>query len=194
MNKLPLVVTRWTTQSGRRRAALEPGYVKIDERSFPELLAIAPRFAKYVRYVDLDDAPDGDWSDFFRADIAMVLAAMMTFDAEARAAQFRRLRLGVREEASDARKLDLLKQLFGAIVALPREVDGWLSSVESLEATPAGASLRRLLTSTIRHELRELLEQLRAYGAATAQSSALGHSIEMDCHHLHHAWGVGDVC
>ena len=41
----PIVITRWTSQAGRRRAALEPGYVKIDESAvWPDWLnnLIAP--------------------------------------------------------------------------------------------------------------------------------------------------------
>jgi len=108
MSGSPIVITRWATQAGRRRPAIEPGYVKIDERSFPELLAIAPRFARHVRYFGPDDCPEGDWSDFFRADIAMVLAAMMTFDAPRRAAEFRRLWSSVQDETSDARKFEFI--------------------------------------------------------------------------------------
>ena len=59
----PTIITRWATQAGRRRAALEADYIGIDERSFPELLAFAPSFGRHVRYVGIDDQPDGTWSD-----------------------------------------------------------------------------------------------------------------------------------
>ncbi|MEA2880294.1 MAG: hypothetical protein QOF14_5490 [Hyphomicrobiales bacterium] len=188
----PLVITRWTSQAGRRRVALEPGYVKIDERTFPDLLAFAPRFAKQVRYFDLDDTPDGHWSDFFRADIAMVLAAIVTFDATGRSKEFRRLRLRAQHETSDVRKLDLLEQLFDTILALAREVDGWLATVEYLEPSTVTASVRRLLASRIRHELAPLLERLRAHGAG--QPGALGRPVHLDCGHFQQVWRIGEIC
>ena len=84
MERRPIIITRWASQAGRSRAALQAGYVGIDERTLPELLAFAPSFARHVRYIAADDQPDGNWSDFFLADSAMVLASMAVFDAAER--------------------------------------------------------------------------------------------------------------
>ena len=58
-----------TKQSDRLPKALSNGYVKIDERSFDDLLAQMAEYAKRLDYFDVIDeeiVKNGDWTDFFR--------------------------------------------------------------------------------------------------------------------------------
>ena len=59
-----------TSQAGRLQAALDPGYVSLDERSYEDLLAFAWRYAGELKYVDEDDREAGDWRAFFGPDAA----------------------------------------------------------------------------------------------------------------------------
>lgn len=191
----PIVITRWASQARRRRPALEPGYVRIDERSFRELLAFATEYSKLVRFVDTDGNPDGgDWFDFFTADSAMLLARMATFDTVARAEQFHELRRQLQHESSNPKKLDLLGQLFQATLALPAEVDAWYAAAETLHAGTSGPALHRFLASAISRELAPLLRQLRAYGAGASAPGALGHTFVVDPNAFCHIWHLGHVC
>jgi hypothetical protein len=169
----PIIITRWASQTGRARAALEPDYVGIDERTLPELLAFAPSFARHVRYVAADDRSDGNWSDFFLADSAMVLASMAVFDATERSRRFREASRQVALETSDALKFDRLQTLFNVILALPGEVDAWYAAAESLPHDAGADALRGLLASAISRELAPLLAQLRGYGAGAGQPGGL---------------------
>ena len=189
-----IVISRWASQASRVRAALEPGYVGIDERSFPELLAFAPSFARHVRYVAADNRPDGDWSDFFLADSAMVLASMAVFDATDRSRRFHEASRRVQSENSDALKLEHLKTLFDVILALPRQVEAWYAAAETLRGDTAATALRALLASAIGRELAPLLAQLRSYGVGAGQPGALGHAIPVDCRHFQPIWQAEFVC
>jgi hypothetical protein len=191
----PIVITRWASQAGRRRPALEPGYVRIDERSFQELLAFATEYGKLVRFVDTDGNPDdGDWFDFFMADSATLLARMAAFDTAARAEQFHELRRQLQHESSNPKKLDLLGQLFQATLALPAEVDAWYAAAETLRAGTSGPALHRFLASAIGRELAPLLRQLRAYGAGASAPGALGQAFVVDPNAFCHIWHLGQVC
>ena len=194
MERGPIIITRWASQTGRARAALEPDYVGIDERTLPELLAFAPSFARHVRYVAADDRSDGNWSDFFLADSAMVLASMAVFDATERSRRFREASRQVALETSDALKFDRLQTLFNVILELPGEVDAWYAAAESLPHDAGADALRGLLASAISRELAPLLAQLRGYGAGAGQPGGLGHPIPVDCRHFRSIWQTEFVC
>jgi hypothetical protein len=189
----PIIITQWATQTGRRRAALAPGYVGIDERSLPELLAFAPSFARHVRYIDTEGRPDGDWSDFFLADSAMLLASMAVFDGARRSHQFHEACRAVQSENVDALKFERLKALFNTILALASKVEAWRTTAMKLSDGP-GDALRNLLMSTISRELAPLLSRLRAYGFGAGQPGALGQPIPDRCHHFHPIWQTRYVC
>jgi hypothetical protein len=194
VEKRPLIITRWASQAGRSRAALRPDYVGIDERTLPELLAFAPSFARHVRYIAADDEPDGNWSDFFLADSAMVLASMAVFDAAGRSRRFREASQQVRLETSDALKLERLQALFDVILALLREVDAWYAAAEGLPHNADADALRGLLASAISSELAPLLARLRGYGAGAGQPSGLGHPIPVDYRQFRSIWQTEFVC
>lgn len=54
-----------TKQSNRLPKALSGDYVKIDERSFDDLLAQMAEYAKRLVYYDDNMKPSGDWHEFF---------------------------------------------------------------------------------------------------------------------------------
>jgi hypothetical protein len=194
VERRPIIITRWASQAGRSRAALQPDYVGIDERTLPELLAFAPSFARHVRYIAADDRPDGNWSDFFLADSAMVLASMAVFDAAERSRRFREASEQVRLETSDALKLERLQALFDVILALPKEVEAWYAATEGLPQDADADALRGLLESAISGELAPLLARLRGYGAAAGQPGGLGHRIRVDCRQFRSIWQTEFIC
>lgn len=55
-----------TKQSDRLPKALSGNYVKIDERSFDDLLAQMAEYAERLTYFDDNLNPSGDWTDFFK--------------------------------------------------------------------------------------------------------------------------------
>jgi hypothetical protein len=189
-----IIISRWATQAGRSRAPLDPGYVGIDERSLQDLLAFAPSFARHVRFIDADDQPDGNWSDFFLADSAMVLASIAVFDPADRARRFHDACLQVQSEPADALKFERLKTLFNIILALPWEVDGWYTAAQRLPDGAGGHALRALLASAIRDELAPAFAELRGYGIGAGQPGALGQPIPVDCDHFHPIWQTQFLC
>lgn len=193
IERRPIIISQWASQAGRRRAALEPDYVGIDERTLPELLAFAPSFARHVRYFDLEDREDGDWSVFFMADSAMILASIAMFDGAARSRRFRKACQDLHLENADALRFEQLKKLFNTIVSLAAEVEAWHTAAIRLTDS-TGAGLRALLTSVISRELAPLLGRLRAYGFGAGQPGALGLSIPVRCHHFHPIWRNRDMC
>jgi hypothetical protein len=66
----PLVQHRdGVSQAQRLQAALAPDYIAIDERSLVDLLAFARQYAKELRYYNLHNGAEGDWSAFLSPDL-----------------------------------------------------------------------------------------------------------------------------
>jgi hypothetical protein len=66
----PLVQHRdGVSQAQRRQAALAPDYIAVDERSLKDLLAFARQYAKELRYYNLHNSVEGDWSAFLSPDL-----------------------------------------------------------------------------------------------------------------------------
>lgn len=63
-----------TAQSERQPLAQQPDYVQIDERSFADWVVFARDYARFVKYYNHSNTPEGDWTDFWSANPAIVLA------------------------------------------------------------------------------------------------------------------------
>ena len=64
----PNIFRPGTNQNERHKAALQPEYVSVEERSTHDILRFARDYAKSVRYYDLDNNKSGFWSAFLNFD------------------------------------------------------------------------------------------------------------------------------
>ncbi len=64
----------------RRPQALSAEYCSLDERSLSELLHLIHRFSKSVSYTNTKNELDGDWSEFFKNNLAFLLSDIACFD------------------------------------------------------------------------------------------------------------------
>ena len=53
-----------TSQQGRRMAALDPSYFSVEERTTEDLIRFARKFAAELKFFNLDNEEDGDWTGF----------------------------------------------------------------------------------------------------------------------------------
>jgi hypothetical protein len=54
-----------TNQDQRLLPALDPDFIKVDERGIKELLSFTYGLSKEINFFDLKNQPDGDWQEFF---------------------------------------------------------------------------------------------------------------------------------
>ena len=74
-NKINYLNFTGCNQQNRYSRALNPEYVKIDERSFTDNLVYSLGLSKLLNYYNFQNRPDGDWSEFL-TDEAVILAAI----------------------------------------------------------------------------------------------------------------------
>ena len=69
-----------TSQADRRKAALDPDYVLVDERSLQDLLVFTRAYARELKYFDERNQSDGDWSRFIGTELDLEQAAAYADD------------------------------------------------------------------------------------------------------------------
>ena len=67
-------------QHNRAPKSLDPDFVKLDDRTLPELLAYSAELSKYIKYYNLKDVEDGTWEPFFLSDISVIIALIISTD------------------------------------------------------------------------------------------------------------------
>jgi hypothetical protein len=75
------LVRHGTGQAERLPAALDPAYVKVDERGPDDLLCFVQRYASLLQYYDSENRPAGDWRPFVEKDVSVVIALIANYDA-----------------------------------------------------------------------------------------------------------------
>ncbi len=63
-----------TSQSERQSDALDPNYVKVDERTFADWIVFVRDYSRFVQYFNSDNTAEGNWEDFWSANPAIILA------------------------------------------------------------------------------------------------------------------------
>ena len=100
------------TQDERRIKALDPEYVKIDERKVEDLLKFMTDFASQINFYDEKNQIDGDWQDFFKSDINILILLVTKFDLTGHLVQFDRIESKIHTSTSDKDAISALKDLF----------------------------------------------------------------------------------
>jgi len=80
MNWKGIPITDGSGRQDRQPAALSPGYFNVDELAFEDLLTMAAGIASGLGYYNLANEIDGDWSDLFQADEAVIMAEILCTD------------------------------------------------------------------------------------------------------------------
>lgn len=76
-------VTDGTDQDSRKLPALEAGYFNVDELTFESLLAMGADFSSAINFFDLQNRVNGDWSELFTTDEAVIMAMILSADIKA---------------------------------------------------------------------------------------------------------------
>ncbi|WP_305661757.1 hypothetical protein [Daejeonella sp.] len=100
------------TQDERRIKALDPGYVKIDDRKISDFLKFMSDFAGQVNFYNEKDKIDSDWQDFFTSDKSILILLITKFDLTSHLIQFEKLEAQIHIASGDKEALEALRNLF----------------------------------------------------------------------------------
>lgn len=71
-----------SAQAARLPKSLEKDYFRLDDRSAQDMIVAAHEYARLLRYHNLNNVAEGDWSCFWRADYITLLAAVAALDTD----------------------------------------------------------------------------------------------------------------
>ena len=172
-----------TGQLDRLPAALDPEYVKVDERGPDDLLRFIQRYAACLQYYDVDNRPAGDWRPFVENDVASVIALIAQYDTRAINdcyEWFKPAAAGA-ETFSPAVK-SALSVIFDLVFTCAATFDGWYGR------TPAGlgihTELNRIITAQLRQSLHAAIAAYRHAAANQLVAAVEPAAIPIDCRKL----------
>ena len=71
-----------THQATRLLKALNPEYVRLEDRDMATMLSFIADLSENIKYYNLDNEEDGNWNEFYTFDISIVLASIISTDLE----------------------------------------------------------------------------------------------------------------
>jgi len=139
-----------TSQNQRQPMALNPDYIKIDDRTLQEFLVYAQKFARQVYYYNDANNIEGDWEDFWSYDISVIIAAIERTNPHEEKLKFFQV-------FNSQPTVEGLLQLFNIILNVARKLDQWSLNITS------GNELQDLISRLIKANLGLFLKQIAAY-------------------------------
>lgn len=150
-----------TSQYERLLQALTPDFFKIDNRSAKELINATYQYAHLLKYYNLENKPDGDWTDFWKVEMLTFLAHLSTIDVEQIVFDYNHIKetfeQGTAEEietTEDNRREAYHVQLIEYLLQLALRLE------DTLENLPTDLSLRTEIITLIEKDSITDTEQL----------------------------------
>lgn len=182
-------------QDKRLLPALDPNYVKIDERSLADFLCLYKRLSGKLQYYDINNQPKGDWLAFIEQDMSTVIAAISKRDLgdEKRCLQDQADIFDNINSTEGELKI-ALKATFDLILTRAVEIDGWYR--KSIAGFDLRVELDRIIPAQLQDALRNALgyyffanqEQLLTTQAKPEGSPELLDMDNIKTAQLRHIW------
>lgn len=124
------------SQRQRRALALDPSFVKIDERTLGDFLVFAQDFSKQVCYYNLSNQQESDWQDFWKCDPTLVIAAIEKTNPLP-------LKKAYEQILQNDPSVDGLYQLIQTLTRVAKQIDFWYVNLQ--ERSNFKTELKRLI-------------------------------------------------
>ncbi|MCW9708163.1 baseplate J/gp47 family protein [Fodinibius salsisoli] len=144
------------SQKKRTPEALDPDYVKVDERTLADLLRFVNHYAELLQYYGPGDSPQGDWQPFFERDMTSIIVLLTEENPDQYIDCMDAMQREIEEDGASYQEVrKAFKTLFDLIATLAVEIDRWFR--ESIEGYQFHAHLRRLITADLRPALHKTI-------------------------------------
>jgi hypothetical protein len=134
----------------RKLEALNPSFVKVDERTLEDFLVFALDFSRQVQFYNLSNQPDGNWEDFWGFDPTVVIAVIGKSNPLP-------AKLALESELALPPSAQGLQRIFRLITDVARKIDDWYKKLLP------GSGLHNEIKRLILANFKNLLPQLLAY-------------------------------
>ena len=182
-----------TSQDGRSLKGLDFDYVKIDERSFEDLLVFSVGFSKLINYYNLNNKVEGDWSDFL-TDETVIIATMIDSDPGKIEIQFKNNIYKAKLFNKKEKKVFYLKKCFNEIHEIALRFQYWYTRLKAVESyTMEDSSVKQEVENAIISKLSDALGRLKALNDGAFQKEGLDESFGLDFEKFDEVWRLKEV-
>ena len=153
-------ITDGSGQLQRYLKALDPSYAPIDGRSIEDLLVFAKKYAELIRFYDVPESKiEGDdtdpkklsWSEFFRRDMAVIIASIAVTDIAVYKQAYDQANTNLQRQPD----LDFYAALFVPIIDMLKKIDGWYTV--AIPQNPLYNDLVLAIQSNLKQQTKKIL-------------------------------------
>ncbi len=164
-NKTNILHWNGTSQNERLLQSLLPDSIKVDEHSISDLLAFASKFSEIIKYYDLTNSPVGDWGQFFKKDVSIFLATIISTDLHKIEKEHNRLITILDNAPRASEKLEALEGLMQQILDMAKQINDWYEDTLDMDRLNMmySSELENELENAIKQQLAQSLRTLLAY-------------------------------
>lgn len=167
MNRKEQETMHWNgaNQGERMLKALNPEFIKVDERSLSDFLAFASQYSRLIRYFDENNTQDGDWTKFFQNDLSIYIASIISTDL-GRIERAHSAYISALEVAhSSEDRLSALNGLLTQVISMGKLINDWyFHSLQMNKLQPGVADeLENEMENAIKQQLASALKDILSY-------------------------------
>lgn len=157
-------------------SALKEGFIDVDEMELTDLLAMSADYAGLLKFTNMDNESDSDWSDFLSSDEATIMSMILTTDLKKIESEFFSF---LHDPDSHLKGSYDLKGI--PTYRLAKKIDLWFKRLK-VSANPQGRDLWQKIAALIEKKLRSELDILLelSKGSLTEQSGDVVQRIKGD--------------
>ncbi|MGB3180930.1 MAG: baseplate J/gp47 family protein [Cyclobacteriaceae bacterium] len=193
MNNTNFNIKIGTNQDSRQLRALDLEYVKVDERSFEDLLVFSWSFSRLLNYYNSENQQDGDWSHFL-TDEAVILASIIDADPLTPEKRFKDNLQKSILFLKPAKKIKYLKKCFNEIYQLARKFDYWYRQLQAVEEfNRANSSIRNEISSAIGSKLGPSFRKFRGLDLLITTDKDIDDKVDLNYSEFDDIWQLFEV-
>ena len=121
-----------THQLSRLLKALDPNYVKLEDRDIATMLSYVADISKHIKYYNIENEVDGNWEEFYTSDISIVLASVISTDLEKIEERFNTIIEEFYRSQNFEKRLAGFKDLSDLIFEICKKFNRWYSDIVTL--------------------------------------------------------------
>src|SRR6056297_801016 len=168
------------SQDGRYSKALEKGYVKIDEHSFIDNLVYSLGLSKLINFYNLDNKPEGDWSEIL-TDEAVILAAISFIKPAELEDKFKKYIHKAISFNKPEKKLKYLKACFYEVFNIAKKIDTWFRNLKDVEDFQQEEVLfRNEVSNIVETKLIGGLKKFKSFVLAASREDTVNLQLDLD--------------
>ncbi|MEO1652937.1 MAG: hypothetical protein AAFU64_05290, partial [Bacteroidota bacterium] len=191
MKKKQNLARHSSKQESRLLPALEEGYAKVDDRSLEDFLLFSYGLAKLIRFYNLENQVEGDWSDFLDDEV-VILARITEINPQAIEVKFKTYLGKIEHFRRPAKKLFYLKKCFEEIFQVARLIDSWLVKFRDIERfVNIQLEARNEIINTIHNQLSPDLIFLEVMTQECQKKENLNFDLGLDFSLFNSSWSLG---